>query len=61
MYRKESELKTNFYYNVYSIIMATTTLFGAEGLEFIYILIIYYTGALIVSTILLIITIKKIV
>ena len=39
--------------------MATTTLFGAAGIEFIYILTIYYTGALIVSTILLIITIKK--
>jgi hypothetical protein len=39
--------------------MATTTLFGAAGIEFIYILTIYYTGALIVSTILLVITIKK--
>jgi hypothetical protein len=39
--------------------MATTTLFGATGIEFIYIITIYYTGALIVSTILLIITIKK--
>ena len=39
--------------------MATTTLFGAAEIEFIYILTIYYTGALIVSTILLIITIKK--
>ena len=39
--------------------MVTTTLFGAAGIEFIYILTIYYTGALIVSAILLIITIKK--
>jgi hypothetical protein len=39
--------------------MATTTLFGAAGIEFIYILTVYYTGALIVSTILLVITIKK--
>jgi hypothetical protein len=39
--------------------MATTTLFGAAGVEFIYILTVYYTGALIVSTILFIITIKK--
>jgi len=39
--------------------MATTTLFGATGIEFIYILTVYYTGALIVSTILLVITIKK--
>ncbi len=38
--------------------MTTTPLFGGGG-EFIYILTIYYTGALIVSTILLIITIKK--
>ena len=40
--------------------MVTTTLFGAAGIEFIYILTIYYTGALIVSAILLITTIKKI-
>lgn len=43
--------------------MVITSLFLAAGLgggvEFIYILTIYYTGALIVSTILLIITIKK--
>ena len=39
--------------------MTTTTLFGAAGIEFIYILTVYYTGALIVSTILLVITIKK--
>ena len=40
--------------------MATIPLFGGTGgVEFIYILTIYYTGALIVSTILLIITIKK--
>jgi hypothetical protein len=40
--------------------MATLPLFGGTGgVEFIYILTIYYTGALIVSTILLIITIKK--
>lgn len=35
-----------------------TTLFAGGG-EFIYILTVYYTGALIVSTILLVITIKK--
>jgi len=41
--------------------MATIPLFGGTGgVEFIYILTIYYTGVLIVSTILLIITIKKI-
>jgi hypothetical protein len=34
-----------------------TTLFA--GGEFIYVLAVYYTGALIVSTILLVITIKK--
>lgn len=43
--------------------MVITSLFLAAelggGVEFIYILTIYYTGALIVSTILLIITIKK--
>jgi hypothetical protein len=39
--------------------MTTTLLFAGGGGEFIYILTIYYTGALIVSTILLIITIKK--
>ena len=39
--------------------MASLTLFGAAGIKFIYIITIYYTGALIVSTILLIITIKK--
>ncbi len=43
--------------------MTTAPLFaatgGGGGVEFIYILTIYYTGALIVSTILLIITIKK--
>ena len=41
--------------------MTTAPLFAATGggAEFIYILTIYYTGALIVSTILLIITIKK--
>ena len=39
--------------------MASLTLFGAAGIKFIHIITIYYTGALIVSTILLIITIKK--
>lgn len=39
--------------------MATIPLFEAAGVDFLFILAIYYTGALIVSTILLIITIKK--
>lgn len=39
--------------------MDTIPLFEAAGVDFLFILAIYYTGALIVSTILLIITIKK--